>query len=87
MWRTPQGLRPAGRASEESDDHPARPEANASARQRDDLRAGAKLRPCVSDRYGEADETLRSGGSVERSGIERGRRRRGATYPRHSFTE
>ncbi len=53
----PQGLRPAGRASEESDDHPARPEANASARMRDDLRAGAKLRPRVSDRHGEADET------------------------------
>ena len=80
-------MHPAERASEESDDHPARPEAHAIARQRDDLRAGAKLRPCVSDRYGEADETLRSGGSVERSGLERGRRRRGATYPRHSFTE
>lgn len=78
QWRTPQGLRPAGRASEESDDHTARPEAIASARQRDDLRAGAKLRPRVSDRYGEAEEMARSGGSVERSGIERGRRRRDA---------
>lgn len=32
QWRTPQGLRPAGRASKESDDHTARPEANAIAR-------------------------------------------------------
>jgi hypothetical protein len=78
MWRTPQGLRPAGRASEESDDHPARPEAIASARQRDDLRARAWFRSRVSDRHGEADETMRSGGSVKRSEIERGRRRRGA---------
>lgn len=71
-------MRSAGRASEESDDHPARPEANASARQRDDLRDGARLRPRVSDRRGEPDETMRSGGSVERSGIERGRRRKDA---------
>lgn len=78
QWRTPQGLRPAGRASEESDDHTARPDAIASARKRDDLRVGARLRPRVSDRYGEADETLRSSGSVKRSGIERGRRRRDA---------
>jgi hypothetical protein len=78
QWRTPQGLRPAGRASEESDDHLARPEANASARTRDDLRDGARLPPRVSDRYGKGDETAQSGGSVKRSGIERGRRRRDA---------
>ena len=71
-------MRPAGRTSEESDDHPARPEANASARTRDDLRAGARLRPRISDRHGEADETTRSGGSLERSGIERSRHRRDA---------
>ena len=45
---------------------------------RDDLRAGARLRPRISDRHGEADETTRSGGSVKRSGMERGRRRRDA---------
>ena len=77
QWRTPKGLRAAERASEESDAPTARPEAHASARERDDDPVGER-RPRVSDRYGKADETARSDGSVERSGIERGRHRRDA---------
>jgi len=50
-WRTPQGLRPAGRASEENDAPTARPEAHTIARKRDDDQVG-ESRPRVSDRNG-----------------------------------
>ncbi|MEG8223455.1 hypothetical protein OSJ57_23040 [Sphingomonas sp. HH69] len=39
----------------------------------------AKPIHCVSDRYAEGDETARSTGSVERSGIERDRAARTGT--------
>lgn len=44
MWRTPKGLRPAGRASEESDDHLARPEAHAAALSGDPVRRASGAR-------------------------------------------
>lgn len=58
MWRTPKGLRAAGRASEESDDHSARPEATAIARTRDDLQSRS-LAPALTSAIVTATPTRR----------------------------
>ncbi|KTD99960.1 hypothetical protein ATE68_05645 [Sphingopyxis sp. H038] len=72
-------MRPAGRASEESDDHLARPEAHASAQSAMTFGPGPCSGPSrQSIVTASADETAQSGGSVERSGIEHDRRRRDA---------
>lgn len=64
--KDPEGVAPC-RAGLRGERRP--PRTVGGLRQRDDLRAGSRLRPRVSDHHGEADETARSGGSVKRSRI------------------